>query len=99
MHIPLEAGRCSLKPMRRTRANAHHQRDAGEEDYRTRILWGSGSPSAGPCDKAAEIVGIVGDVRDSELESKGARAVYQPEPQSVDNALLLRRANMGDPTH
>ena len=39
-----------------------------------RIQIGNGS-------KPAEIVGVVGDVRDQELESKGRPAMYQPEAQ------------------
>jgi putative ABC transport system permease protein len=51
----------------------------------------------GTDDKPAEIVGIVGDVRDEELESKGRVAVYEPESQQVFNSLYFAVRTAGDP--
>jgi putative ABC transport system permease protein len=47
---------------------------ANENPLGQRIRMGNGS-------KAAEIVGIAGDVRDQELETKGRPAVYEPAAQ------------------
>ncbi len=51
----------------------------------------------GPNGKPSEIVGIVGDVRDEELESKGRVAVYRPESQSVFGGLYFGVRTANDP--
>ena len=54
-----------------------------------RIQMGNGS-------KPAEIVGIAGDVRDQELESKGRPAVYEPAAQVPFNAMYFGIRTSGD---
>jgi putative ABC transport system permease protein len=48
--------------------------------------------------KPAEIVGIVGDVRDQELESKGRVAVYEPAAQVPFNGMYFGIRTAGDPS-
>jgi putative ABC transport system permease protein len=48
--------------------------------------------------KPAEIVGIVGDVRDQELESKGRVAVYEPAAQVPFNGMYFGVRTSGDPS-
>jgi putative ABC transport system permease protein len=55
-----------------------------------RIQMGNGS-------KPAEIVGVVGDVRDQELESKGRPAVYEPAAQIPFSAMYFGVRTPGDP--
>jgi putative ABC transport system permease protein len=55
-----------------------------------RIRMGNGS-------KPAEIIGIAGDVRDQELESKGRPAVYEPAAQIPFNAMYFGVRTAGDP--
>jgi putative ABC transport system permease protein len=47
--------------------------------------------------KPAEIVGIVGDVRDEELESKGRPAVYEPAAQVPFGDMYFGIRTAGDP--
>ena len=56
-----------------------------------RIQVGNGGPPA-------EIVGIVGDVRDQELESKGRPAVYQPAAQDAFGGMYFGVRTEGDPS-
>ena len=53
----------------------------------------------GQKEKPSEIVGIVGDVRDDELETKGRVAIYQPESQSVFESLYFGVRTAGDPEY
>jgi putative ABC transport system permease protein len=55
-----------------------------------RIQMGNGS-------KPAEIVGIVGDVRDQQLESKGRPAVYEPAAQTTFNSMYFGIRTERDP--
>jgi putative ABC transport system permease protein len=55
-----------------------------------RIQMGNGS-------KPAEIVGISGDVRDQELESKGRPAVYEPAAQVPFNSMYFAVRTERDP--
>jgi putative ABC transport system permease protein len=63
---------------------------ANENPLGQRIEMGNGS---GP----AEIVGIVADVRDQELESKGRPAVYQSAAQTPFNAMYFGVRTERDP--
>jgi putative ABC transport system permease protein len=47
--------------------------------------------------KPAEIVGVVGDVRDQELESKGRPAVYEPAAQIPFGTMYFAVRTAGDP--
>ncbi len=98
MRIPLKAGRLF------TQADAPNARRTliisetlAKKYYPNENPLGQRISFGGPVDKAPEIVGIVGDVRDSELESKGRAAMYQPESQNVDNALFFAVRTAGDP--
>ena len=98
MRIPLKAGRLF------TQADAPNSRRTliisetlAKKYYPNENPLGQRISFGGPVDKAPEIVGIVGDVRDSELESKGRAAVYQPESQSVDNSMFFALRTAGDP--
>jgi putative ABC transport system permease protein len=51
----------------------------------------------GPESKPVEIVGIVGDVRDEALESKGRVAIYTVESQATDDSLYFGVRTAGDP--
>jgi predicted permease len=51
----------------------------------------------GSNNKPSEIVGVVGDVRDEELASKGRVAIYQPESQRVFQSLYFGIRTTGDP--
>ena len=62
---------------------------ANENPLGQRIQMGNGS-------KPAEIVGIAGDVRDQELESKGRPAVYEPAAQVPFNAMYFGVRTAGD---
>ncbi len=53
--------------------------------------------SLGTNDPGSEIVGVVGNVRDSELETQGRVTIYQPETQSVFNSLFFAMRTAGDP--
>jgi putative ABC transport system permease protein len=55
-----------------------------------RIRMGNGS-------KPAQIVGISGDVRDQELESKGRPAVYEPAAQVPFGSMYFAVRTAGDP--
>jgi putative ABC transport system permease protein len=98
MHIPLKAGRLF------TQADAPNARRTliisetlAQKYYPNENPLGQRISFGGPVDKAPEIVGIVGDVRDSELESKGRAAIYQPESQNVENSLFFAVRTAGDP--
>ncbi len=98
LRIPLKAGRYFTKM---DAANAQHtaiisesmakRYYANENPLGQRLLVG-GSDA-----KPSEIVGVVGDVRDEELESKGRVAIYQPESQSVFDSLYFGVRTAGDP--
>jgi putative ABC transport system permease protein len=63
---------------------------ANENPLGQRIQMGNGS-------RPAEIVGIVGDVRDEELESKGRPAVYEPAAQVPFDDMYFGIRTAGDP--
>ena len=62
----------------------------GEDPLGQRIQVGNGS-------RPAEIVGIVGDVRDQELERKGMPAVYEPAAQVPFGSMYYGVRSEGDP--
>jgi putative ABC transport system permease protein len=81
LRIPLKAGRefterddAAGAPVALISEGMARQFYANENPLGQRIQMGNGS-------KPAEIVGVVGDVRDQELESLGRPAVYQPAAQ------------------
>jgi len=63
---------------------------ANENPIGQRIRMGNGS-------KPAEIVGVAGDVRDQELESKGRPAVYEPAGQIPFGTMYFAVRTAGDP--
>jgi putative ABC transport system permease protein len=63
---------------------------ANENPLGQRIQMGNGS-------RPAEIVGIAGDVRDEELESKGRPAVYEPAAQVPFDGMYFGIRTAGDP--
>ncbi len=63
---------------------------ANENPLGQRIRVGNGS-------KPAEIVGVAGDVRDQELESKGRAAVYEPAAQIPFGSMYFGVRTAGDP--
>ncbi len=63
---------------------------AGENPLGQRIQMGNGS-------KPAEIVGIVGDVRDQQLDSMGRPAVYEPAAQVPFGAMYFGVRTAVDP--
>jgi putative ABC transport system permease protein len=98
MHIPLKAGRLfSQADAPNARRTLIISETLAKKYYPNENPLGQRISFGGPVDKAPEIVGIVGDVRDSELESKGRAAVYQPEAQSVDNSMFFALRTSGDP--
>jgi len=63
---------------------------ANENPIGQRIQMGNGT-------KPAEIVGIVGDVRDQDLETKGRAAVYEPAAQVPFGSMYFGVRSAGDP--
>ena len=63
---------------------------ANENPLGQRIQMGNGT-------KPAEIVGVVGDVRDTELESKGRAAMYQPAAQAPFGSMYFAVRTERDP--
>jgi putative ABC transport system permease protein len=81
LRIPLKAGRdfsghddAAAPPVAIISESMARQFYRNENPLGQQIQMGNGS-------KPAEIVGVVGDVRDQELESKGRPAVYEPAAQ------------------
>jgi putative ABC transport system permease protein len=81
LRIPIKAGRdftdhddAANAPVAIISETMARQFYRNENPLGQRIRMGNGS-------KPAEIIGIAGDVRDEELESKGRAAVYQPAAQ------------------
>jgi putative ABC transport system permease protein len=97
LHIPLKAGRdfsehddAAGTPVAIISESMAQQFYRNENPLGQQIQMGNGS-------KPAEIVGIVGDVRDQELESKGRPAVYEPAAQVPFNAMYFGVRSEGDP--
>jgi putative ABC transport system permease protein len=97
LHIPLKAGRdfnehddARGNPVAIIDETMAHQFYRNENPLGQRIQMGNGS-------KPAEIVGIVGDVRDQELESKGRATVYEPAAQVPFGSMYFGVRTEGDP--
>jgi putative ABC transport system permease protein len=96
LRIPIKAGRdftwhddLSAPPVAMISESMARKFYANENPIGQRIQMGNGS-------KPAEIVGIAGDVRDQELESKGRPAVYEPAAQIPFNAMYFGLRTEGD---
>ncbi len=97
LRIPIKSGRdfterddAAGRPVAIVSERMARQFYAGENPLGQRIQMGNGS-------KPAEIVGIAGDVRDQELESKGRAAVYQPAAQVPFGTMYFAVRTEGDP--
>jgi putative ABC transport system permease protein len=97
LRIPLKAGRdfsahddAGAPPVAIISEGMAQQFYRKENPLGQRIQMGNGS-------KPAEIVGIVGDVRDQELESKGRPAVYEPAAQVPFNGMYFGVRTEADP--
>ena len=97
LHIPLKAGRdfsehddAGAAPVAIISESMAQQFYRNENPLGQRIQVSNGS-------KPAEIVGIVGDVRDQELESKGRPAVYEPAAQIPFGSMYFGVRTEGDP--
>jgi putative ABC transport system permease protein len=97
LKIPIKRGRdftehdnAAAPPVAIISESMARQFYANENPLGQRIQVGNGS-------KPAEIVGIAGDVRDQELESKGRPAVYEPAAQVPFNAMFFGIRTAGDP--
>ena len=97
LHIPLKAGRdfnehddAGAAPVAVISETMAQQFYRNENPLGQRIQMGNSS-------KPAEIVGVVGDVRDQELESKGRAAVYEPAAQVPFGSMYFGVRTEGDP--
>ena len=97
LHIPLKAGRdftahddAAAAPVAIISESMAHQFYRNENPIGQQIQMGNGS-------KPAQIVGVVGDVRDQELESKGRAAVYEPATQVPFGTMYFGLRTEGDP--
>ena len=97
LHIPLKAGRDFTEhdntagtPVAIISETMAQQFYRNENPLGQQIQMGNGS-------KPAEIVGIAGDVRDQELESKGRAAVYEPAAQVPFTSMYFGVRTEGDP--
>jgi len=95
MHIPLKAGRYFSKA---DTANSVHVAIVSQE--MARRYYPNENPigqSIQITDKPSEIVGIVGDVRHEDLESKIPVAVYETESQTTFNSMYFGVRTAGSP--
>jgi putative ABC transport system permease protein len=97
LHIPIKQGRDftehddgAAPPVAIISESMARQFYPNENPLGQRIRMGNGS-------KPAEIVGIAGDVRDQELESKGRPAVYEPAAQIPFGTMYFAVRTAGDP--
>ena len=97
LRIPIQRGRdfterdnAAAPPVAIISESMARQFYANENPIGQRIRMGNGS-------KPAEIVGIAGDVRDQELESKGRPAVYEPAAQIPFGTMYFAVRTAGDP--
>jgi putative ABC transport system permease protein len=97
LHIPLQAGRdftehddAAATPVAIISQTTAQQFYRNENPIGQQIRMGKRS-------RAAEIVGIVGDVRDQGLESKGRPAVYEPAAQVPFDSMYFGVRTEGDP--
>jgi putative ABC transport system permease protein len=97
LRIPIQSGRdftahddAAAPPVAIISQSMARQFYPKESPLGQRIQMGNGS-------KPAEIVGIVGDVRDQEMESKGRPAVYEPAAQIPFNTMYFGVRTESDP--
>ena len=97
LRIPFKSGRdftehddASAPPVALISENMARKFYAGENPLGQRIQMGNGS-------KPAEIVGVVGDVRDQQLESLGRPAVYEPAAQVPFTGMYFAVRSERDP--
>ncbi|HEX3744936.1 MAG TPA: ABC transporter permease [Bryobacteraceae bacterium] len=97
LHIALRAGRdftthddAAAPPVAIISEGMARQFYRNENPLGQRIQVGNGS-------KPAEIVGIAGDVRDQELESKGRPAIYEPAAQNPFGSMYFGVRTAGEP--
>jgi len=97
LRIPIKAGRdfnehddAGATPVAIVSESMARQFYRNENPLGQQIQMGNGS-------KPAQIVGIAGDVRDEELESKGRPAVYQPAAQVPFGNMYFGVRAEGDP--
>ena len=97
LRIPIKSGRdfnahddAAAPPVAIISESMARQFYANENPLGQRIQMGNGT-------NPAEIVGVVGDVRDQELESKGRPAVYEPAAQVPFGAMYFGLRSEGDP--
>ncbi len=98
LRIPLKAGRdftdhddAGAPPVAIVSETMARQFYHDENPLGQQIRMGNGT-------KPAEIVGIVGDVRDEEIESMGRPAVYEPAAQVPFQSMYFSLRSAGDPT-
>jgi putative ABC transport system permease protein len=97
MRIPLKAGRYFSKA-----DSANSPRVAIVSEEMARKFYPNENPigqriAMGGSDKPSEIVGIVGDVRHEDLESKVPVVVYETESQSTFNSMYFGVRTSGNP--
>ena len=97
LKIPVKAGRdfsehddAAAPPVALISESMAHQFYRNENPLGQRIQMGNGS-------KPAEVVGIVGDVRDGDLESKGLPTVYEPAAQIPFGSMYFSVRSEADP--
>ena len=97
LRVPLKRGRdfnehddSAAPPVALISESMARQFYPNEDPLGQKIQMGNGS-------KPAEIVGIVGDVRDQQLESKGRPAVYEPAAQVPFGTMYFAVRTVGDP--
>jgi len=97
LRIPIKGGRdfterddAAAPPVAIISESMARQFYRNENPLGQRIRMGNGS-------KPAETVGISGDVRDQELESKGRPAVYEPAAQVPFSSMYYAVRGAGDP--
>jgi putative ABC transport system permease protein len=97
LRIPIKSGRdftahddAAAPPVALISESMARQFYPSENPLGQRIRMANGS-------KPAEIVGIVGDVRDEQLESKGRPAVYEPAAQVPFTTMYFGVRSQGDP--
>jgi putative ABC transport system permease protein len=97
LHIPLKAGRDFNQHDDGARPVAIIAESLAQQFYRNENPIGQRIQMGGRRPKPLEIVGIVGDVRDQELESKGGPTVYVPAAQVPFSAMYFGIRTQGDP--
>ncbi len=97
LRIPLKAGRdftehddLAAPPVALISESMAQRYYANQNPIGQQIQMGNGS-------KPAEIVGIVGDIRDQQLEAKGRAAVYEPAAQVPFGGMFYAVRTNGDP--